>query len=129
MTAQPHRRAILAALLALLYPGLGHAYLRAWGRALLWFGAVIVTGVVLVPTEVFTAIGGFGDIPGAVGSVPVEAAMGIGLVAMFNVADAYWTAKRIYITADELRCPSCGRSLDEDISFCHWCTTEYTVES
>lgn len=124
-----HRRAILAALLAVIYPGLGHAYLRAWGRALLWFGAVVMAAVFLIPTDVFTSVSTPGDVLSAWEAIPIEAAMGIAMIAVFNVIDAYWTGRRMTVATDELRCPSCGRALDEDISFCHWCTTEYTVET
>ena len=129
VTVHLHRRAVLAALLAVVYPGLGHAYLRAWGRALLWFGAVIVAAVFLIPSEVFASVSSPGDVLTAWEAVPVEAAMGIAMVALFNVIDAYWTGKRLTVQAQELRCPTCGRPLDEDLSFCHWCTTEYTLES
>ncbi len=37
----------LAAVLALVVAGLGHAYLRKWGRAALWFGMILGGGVVL----------------------------------------------------------------------------------
>lgn len=32
------KRLWLASALAVIYPGLGHVYLREWLRALLWFG-------------------------------------------------------------------------------------------
>jgi hypothetical protein len=42
------RRAVLiAALLSLLLPGLGHAYALRLTRALVWFGGVIAVGLVL----------------------------------------------------------------------------------
>ncbi len=37
----------LAALLALVIAGLGHAYLRRWGRAALWFGMILGGGALL----------------------------------------------------------------------------------
>lgn len=129
MTVNPRRRAVLAAVLALVYPGLGHAYLRSWGRAVLWFGAVIATAVMLIPTEVLTGITSVGDLPAAWAAIPIEAALGVLLVALFNAVDAYWTAKRTVVAHDDVRCPACGRTVDEDLSFCHWCTAEFAVES
>ena len=129
VTVNSHRRAIVAAILALVYPGLGHAYLRSWGRAVLWFGAVVATALVLIPNDIVMGISSIGDISAAWSAVPIEAAIGVMLVAVFNAVDAYWTGKRSMVAQDELRCPSCGRVLDEDLSFCHWCTIEYTVET
>jgi len=41
------RAMILAIVLSLLLPGLGHAYLNRLGRALIWFGGTIVIALVL----------------------------------------------------------------------------------
>ncbi len=125
----PPRRAIFAALLALVYPGLGHAYLRAWGRAILWFGAVLLTATLLIPTEIYTSVASVQDIPAAWADVPWEATVGVAIVALFNIVDAYWTGKRLSVPDNEVRCPSCGRTVDEDLSFCHWCTTELSIEA
>ncbi len=43
------RRPWLAVLLAIVISGLGHAYLRRWGRALAWYVAITATLVFLVP--------------------------------------------------------------------------------
>ena len=43
------RRPWLAVLLALVISGLGHAYLRRWGRALAWYVTITATVVFLVP--------------------------------------------------------------------------------
>jgi LCP family protein required for cell wall assembly len=53
-TLRPVRSAFAAAMLSLLLPGLGHAYLRWWLRAALWMAlplAVVVVGLVLVATS------------------------------------------------------------------------------
>lgn len=43
------RRPWLAAVLALLVSGLGHAYLRRWARAFGWYAAITATLVFIVP--------------------------------------------------------------------------------
>ncbi len=49
MSEISRRRPWLAVVLALLIPGLGHAYLRRWGRALGWYVGITATLVLLVP--------------------------------------------------------------------------------
>jgi hypothetical protein len=115
----------VAALLAFVQPGLGHAYLRAPLRALLWFGLWVGTVVLVTPdptgSGVFEALL---DAMGAFGSLPLEAALALVSVTVFSTLDAYLLAVR----ADRRReragptCPSCGRAVDEDLAFCQWCT-------
>ena len=41
------RAAIIAVILSLLLPGLGHAYMNRLGRALIWFGGTILIAIVI----------------------------------------------------------------------------------
>jgi hypothetical protein len=41
------RAVILAVVLSLLLPGLGHAYMNRLGRALIWFGGTILIAIVI----------------------------------------------------------------------------------
>lgn len=41
------RATVIAVVLSLLLPGLGHAYMSRLGRALIWFSGVIVIGLVV----------------------------------------------------------------------------------
>ena len=41
------RATIIAVVLSLLLPGLGHAYMNRLGRALIWFGGTIVIAIVI----------------------------------------------------------------------------------
>jgi hypothetical protein len=41
------RAMVIAVILSLLLPGLGHAYMNRLGRALIWFGGTIVIAVVI----------------------------------------------------------------------------------
>jgi len=122
------KRPWLAALLAVGYPGLGHLYLREWARALLWFGLTLLTASLLVPQSVVPTSLSAGSMQQAFDAMPIEASLGILLVGLLNVADAYWFAvrnNRQVAQADTgSRCPNCGKEIDGDIDFCHWCTTE-----
>lgn len=115
-------------MLAFLQPGLGHLYLRSWLRAVLWFGLWIGTLTVAVPS---TGPGGLFAVTERVftslSSLPPEAALAIGSVTLFSTLDAYWLASRYnrrIRTAEEgtATCPHCGREVDADLDFCHWCT-------
>lgn len=122
--ADTHKRPWIAALLAIVYPGLGHVYLRSWQRGLLWFGAVVLTAIVFIPATIFEGVGTVADAVAATGAIPIEATIAISLVTLFNVIDAYLTAKRSNAAVGERHCEQCGRVVDEDLSFCYWCTAE-----
>ncbi len=123
------KRPGVAAGLAVIYPGLGHVYLRAWAGALLWATMVALTAVVFVPEEIITEIRGVGDVVAAVSSLPPETYLVIAGVVVLNVLDAYRTAKQANAAVSGTRCPHCNRELDEELSFCHWCTAELRAEN
>jgi hypothetical protein len=146
------RRPWLAALLAVIHPGAGHLYLRAWLRALAWFALALLVATVVVPESVVTAFedGGFGAFYDALAEVETMTLFPLFVVNALNVVDAYLTARRINAgaagsslfdrtgllgsddpteTADPARpdesagtCPNCGGELDADLDFCPWCT-------
>ena len=161
------RRPWLAVLLALVISGLGHAYLRRWGRALGWYVAITATVVFLVPD---------GAVDGLfAGTTPPLADIAPALVVVVaSVIDAYVLAVRnnrkydrqqaaygarelasgdVKTDAPDVErgrsatgaasgltdrfgddapsdtgsqpavdCPHCGREVDPDLDFCHWCT-------
>lgn len=123
----------MAAALALLYPGLGHVYLRAWLRALSWFGLAVVTLSVFILPEMSTSpSGGFGAFYQEFTTLPAETLFPLFIVNAFNVVDAYLLGRRRSADGKQDRsaddgeaasCPNCGRDLDEDLDFCPWCTT------
>ncbi|GGL32279.1 zinc ribbon domain-containing protein [Halarchaeum grantii] len=127
-----NRRGVVAAALSVVYPGVGHLYLRAWLRAIGWVALSLVTSYVLVPDATLAAYeqaivaGNFGAL-GSV-AVPLEAAVGVLVVRLCNVVDAYVLAVREATPSQtrdgEPACPACGRSLDTELDFCPWCTTE-----
>jgi hypothetical protein len=131
MSDNRRKRPWVAALLALLYPGLGHLYLRYWMRSMLWFGLTLVAVVVVVPAPSVV-----GDGPVAFATAAWETTAGLGLrvrlllagILFAEVIDAYVLARRTSGTSDE-RCPSCGRALEADLSFCPWCARDLDVAS
>jgi hypothetical protein len=130
-------RSIRAATLAVICPGLGHAYLRSWFWSVAWFllGAGTIVGILgqagIDPL-------GF-DSPFALGGAIVAETSFVDLliiqvIVTVNVAHAYALGQLVDRAAlargDESAsgtdavapCPACGEPLDEEIEFCHWCT-------
>lgn len=127
-----NRRGAVAAVLSFVYPGVGHAYLREWLRALGWVALSLATAYVLVPTATVQTYqhaiesGNLAALSAA--SIPLQATLGILAVRLCNVVDAYLLAVRQTTPSrtDDGRpaCPVCGKELDTDLDFCPWCTTE-----
>lgn len=121
-----HRRAVLAAVLAVVYPGLGHVYLREWVRAVAWFGLALLTAVVVVPESTVVALesNGLAALASASEDLPLEAFLALLAVRLLNAIDAAVLGLRPAPVQDPktVTCPSCGRELDDDLDFCHWCT-------
>lgn len=120
----------LAAFLALLVAGLGHAYLRRWRRAFMWFGWIFGTGLVLTA---FFADSATAD------PVVLAPEILVPLVVLFlmSAVDAFrlgradlspQSATESLTTTDgitgesDLSCPNCGKDIDPDLDFCPWCT-------
>lgn len=121
-----HRRAVLAAVLAVVYPGLGHVYLREWARSVTWFGLALLTAVVVVPESTVVALesNGLAALASAGEALPREAFLALLAVRLLNAVDAAVLGLRPAPGQDPetVACPSCGRELDDDLDFCHWCT-------
>lgn len=129
------KRPWLAVLLAVLQPGLGHVYLRRWWRAMLWFGLAVTTALVFVPEMTGpspdTIQGVIESVVATRRSLPAYAAAALFSVRLLNTLDAYWLALRGNAAegvAGET-CPSCGKEIDDDLSFCHWCTTRLDADA
>ncbi|WP_327051294.1 zinc ribbon domain-containing protein [Halomicrococcus gelatinilyticus] len=130
------KRPWLAAVFAFVYPGLGHVYLRKWLRALLWFGLTIATAFVFIPESTFQAVepGNLQAAAEATRNLGLDAVLPILAVQAINIIDAYWTAIRgnrtvsvgpdVPVGSNGASCPHCGKELEEDLDFCHWCTTQ-----
>lgn len=90
------KRPWLAAGLAVLYPGVGHVYLRAWLRALAWFGLAFLTATVVVPERVLQAgeQGGARAFYDAFVALDPVTILPLLVVNALNAVDAYLTARR-----------------------------------
>lgn len=119
----------LAVGLSVLQPGLGHAYLREWLRAVTWFLLWVTAILVVAPLP---------DNPGpadvaryVTGSSAIDALSPVATVTLMAVVavtavDAYRhaaTAGRP--DTSEPTCPSCGKEVDPELDFCHWCSTDF----
>lgn len=130
MTDTGRKRPWLAAMLAFIYPGLGHVYLREWLRAVLWFGLVFSTSTLLIDETAMAPLDSGVTLEGVVAvsqNIPLEASVALLMITLLSMADAFWMATRENTeteVAEGSTCPHCGKELDEDIDFCHWCTTE-----
>ncbi|WP_394740170.1 DUF7575 domain-containing protein [Natronococcus roseus] len=129
------KRPWLAALLAALVTGLGHLYLWRLRRAVGWLAASVLVTFLLVDQAAFeTLAGGNPDTDALLAVWPMYA------IVALSVVDAYLIARRPAAgsessahgeptapSADEdaaPSCPHCGKELDPDLEFCHWCTTQ-----
>ena len=125
------KRPWIAALLVAFATGLGHLYLRRWRRAFGWVAALFVAAVLFsdpTPSNVVTPSG----------ASDLRSALPILFVGVLSVLDAYVLARAqnasarrsVSIGRDDVSgrkrasCPNCGKDLDPELGFCHWCTTE-----
>ncbi|MFD1586913.1 DUF6677 family protein [Halorientalis brevis] len=128
MQGTARKRPWLAALLAFIHPGLGHVYLREWLRALLWFGLVLTTASFMVPEGIVPETVTVDSLMQMSRALPVESVLALASITIMSMVDAYWMAtqrnQQRERTEAGARCPNCGRDVDDDLDFCHWCTTE-----
>lgn len=126
------KRPWLAALLAALVTGLGHLYLWRVRRAVGWLAVVLGVSVLFVDAAALDSLATWD-------AIDVRELAPLLVVGALSVLDAYLLAYaqnadgrsradsgEQAATAEEqvANCPNCGRELDPDIEFCHWCTTE-----
>ncbi|WP_148414357.1 zinc ribbon domain-containing protein [Haloferax sp. KTX1] len=149
MSALTKHRPWLAAILGLILTGLGHLYLRRWRRAALWVLLTFAVSAVFVPPEAFDPLTGGATIPPSEFAAVLRELAPILAVSFASVLDAFFlglrqaaeaqaqadrsaaedadtdasTATVADPEADAVTCPECGREVDADIDFCHWCTT------
>jgi hypothetical protein len=127
------KRPWLAALLAFVHPGLGHVYLREWARALLWFGLVLTTASLLIPESVVPATFSLESMTRMSRELPPETLLALVVITAMSMIDAYWMATRNNQEqaqkATGTSCPNCGRDVDPDLDFCHWCTARLDAPS
>ncbi|MEF8882352.1 MAG: zinc ribbon domain-containing protein [Halapricum sp.] len=134
--AQRQKRPWLAAVLSLLYPGVGHVYLREWFRAMLWFGLVFAASFVLVPDGAVPETLSVSAMLEASRAIPLYNTLALLSLTVFSMIDAYTLAKRrsVELTRPDdtpvRKCPSCGHTLDDDdLDFCPWCAEPLADDS
>lgn len=123
------KRPWLAVFLTAIVPGLGHAYLRLWGRAALWICLTVLGVLFMFPLDVLGDLTSTQALIEAGTSLPPAAIMAVLSIIGFCGLDAYLMAERInHFAGDEderpVRCPQCGKEIDGELDFCHWCTTK-----
>ncbi|OYR45054.1 hypothetical protein [Halorubrum sp. Hd13] len=103
-------RPVLAAVLALAFPGLGHLVLRRWGRALLWHVTVVGGGVALLALYDVDPAGPAASPVEAAAALPTEVALPVALLTVLSSIDAYVVGradvaerKRVNATAEAVR--------------------------
>ena len=103
-------RPVLAAVLALTFPGLGHLVLRRWGRALLWHVTVVGGGVTLLALSDVDPSGSAASPFEAAAALPDEIALPIVLLSVLSAVDAYFVSRadaaernRVDATAEAVR--------------------------
>jgi len=125
VSTRNEKRPWLAVVLAFLYPGLGHVYLREWLRALVWFFLIITSSTLLIPETAVPTELSVEALVAATEAIPLEAALALVSITVFSMVDAYWMAKQRNhdsAVAEGTTCPHCGKDVDPDLEFCHWCT-------
>ncbi|MFC6717428.1 DUF6677 family protein [Natrialbaceae archaeon GCM10025810] len=135
------KRPWFAALLGFLVTGLGHIYLRRWFRAIGWMLVVMVVSSLFVEPATVEAMWN-GE------AVDLRELAPVLLVVTISVADAYALARTQNARSrgalaeagaadsttpetegeapeEAVTCPNCGRDVDPELEFCHWCTTKF----
>jgi hypothetical protein len=123
--ANGHRRIAVAVVVSVLggavgVAGAGHAYLREWTRAFAWFSLVLGAGLVSISSVADPETA-------TLSTLPLRVTGPIVLLLVLNTVDAYRVARRSATDegadadAGGAACPSCGRELDPELSFCPWC--------
>ncbi|WP_255191078.1 zinc ribbon domain-containing protein [Natronobeatus ordinarius] len=127
-------RALAAAGLSVFLPGAGHALLRDWVRALLFAGLFVSALYVFLPTQQLSAAG---SMAAAMDVATAELSridrFVLSFIVVFAAVDAGFRAMGFSSSAtgdgDGASCPYCGKELDEDLEFCHWCTEPLVPEA
>lgn len=124
-------RALAAAILSALLPGAGHALIRDWLRALVFAGLYFAALAIFLPPPAEVAasesVTQMGELLAA--EIDTVGQFVLSFVMVFAAVDAAIRALGFPPgsngpnATDGPACPECGRELDEDLAFCHWCTT------
>lgn len=118
-------QAAIAVGLSILYPGLGHIYLRKWIRALAWFSIALLAAMLVMPVELVeaTETEGLSVLLETSEYLSLEAITALFAIRILNAIDAAIIAiKPTKVEQGGNNCPNCGGELDDELDFCPWCT-------
>ncbi|CCQ33241.1 DUF7575 domain-containing protein [Halorhabdus tiamatea] len=124
------KRPWVAIVLSVVFPGLGHVYLREWLRTGLWLVLLFATAWLVIPPDLIPQETSYEAIMQASRNLPRDASFLILGLRVLNVIDAYVLARQTTRTdpvESGRQCPECGHDLseaDDDLTFCPWCATE-----
>lgn len=120
-----YKRPWLAALLSAIAMGLGQLYLRRWRRAIGWLVVLLGVNVVFVDQTAVTGAQN-GELIAILSLLPVPIAGGLCVFDAYVLAHATNTVREhsAPVATEHPPCPNCGKELDPELTFCHWCTTE-----
>ena len=119
------KRPWLAALLGALATGVGHIYLRRWRRGLGWVLALFVATILFVDPRAVEALVNWNAVD-LLEIAPILVIGGLSVADAYLLAHAHNAVARSTVPPDGqlTHCPNCGKELDADLEFCHWCTTD-----
>lgn len=140
MSLVPERyRPYLAGLLGTLATGFGHLYLRRWLRGFGWIALAFAVTVAFVPESALETMAAGGTLSSQSEFYPpmfvqLAAALDAFLLAYRSDSGAQSdvdapTPAAADVDAGTVACPNCGKEVDADIGFCHWCTTEFVTDA
>jgi len=132
-------RAILAAGLSVIMPGAGHVLSRDWLRAAVFAGLFLAASVFLLPIEQLVAAEptsydeAIAQATAMAEDIDPMAQFSLSFIALFATIDAAFRALGYPSGGDEnadgTTCPECGKDVDPDLEFCHWCTTRLEADA
>ena len=128
-------RALAAAGLSVFFPGAGHALIRDWARALLFAGLFVLTAVFFFPLESLSTAGSLSEATTIFENETSRVTQFmLTFIVLFAAVDSAlrslgYPAEANQGGGDGVSCPHCGKELDEDLEFCHWCTTRLEPET
>ncbi|RKD89288.1 zinc ribbon domain-containing protein [Halopiger aswanensis] len=123
------KRPWLAALLAALVTGFGHLYLRRWRRAVGWLVlSVAATALFVDPAAIDEILAGTATPDVLLAVAPSLFITGLSVIDAYLLARAHVVQSQPPVegaadTDDAISCPHCGKDVDPELDFCHWCTT------
>jgi hypothetical protein len=133
------KRPWLAALLGALVTGFGHLYLRRWRRAVGWLAVLFAVSYVFVEPAAIEALAA-GEPVDPLSVAPTLLVGGASVVDAYVIARAQNALARTENATEATRnagegtkdvagettdsCPNCGREVDPELDFCHWCTAD-----